>query len=106
MAVGAGSIKRASKLSTEAATIQKEMTEKVVAEKVSEKTTTKKAPAKAAPAKKAPANAAPTKKAPVKKAPSNKVQPVKKEIPVVEVKKPSTVNQACRLTEELPIHLL
>lgn len=95
MAVGAGSIKRASKLSTEAATAKKEAADKPVTEKNVAKTATKKTPAK----KTAQSKSAETKKA-------QSVKSVKKEAPVAESKKQTGVNKACRLTEEMPIYLL
>ena len=101
MAVGAGSIKRASKLSTEAATTtKKEAADKPVVEKTVAKTTTRKTPAKKAPAKKAAQPSA----AEIKE--TQPVKPVKNAAPAKEPKKQTKGNQACRLTEEMPIYLL
>ena len=101
MAVGAGSIKRASKLSTEAATTtKKEAADKPVAEKTVAKTTTKKTTTKKAPAKKA----AQPKAAEAKD--TQPVKPVKKAEPAVKPQKQTKGNQACRLTEEMPVYLL
>ena len=113
MAVGAGSIKRASKLSTEAVEEKKTTAEKTAPKKATAtKATTTKAATKTA-----------TKKAPAKKTTQSKVVEQKpaeavssvnatpaeesvageKAVLVMESKKK---NQACRLTEEMPVYLL
>lgn len=86
MAVGAGSIKRASKVSTEVAE------EKTAAKKTPTKTTTSKTTAKKTTASKAAATEAP--KSAEKTAPVKEVQAVKKS------------NEFVRLTQEMPVHLL
>ena len=80
MAVGAGSIKRASKLNTEA-----EGTKKATAKAVEKKTATKKEAST------------------VKQVADIKATSAKAAAKVVET---TSINPVCHLTEELPIHLL
>ena len=122
MAVGAGSIKRASKLNADA---ESKKTVETVAESVPVQETEAKAPAKKATtakttkttAKSTTAKTTTTKKAPAKKAAEKPVEvattveasvitnidPVV--LDVVLGKKTKT-NKACHLTEDMPIHLL
>ena len=124
MAVGAGSIKRASKLNAEAETKKNVVAE---AETVTETApiqaeAEKKAPAKKTTTTKTAAKKTATRKAPAKKAEEKPVaeKPVE-EKPVVETSvvtnidpavldvvltKKQKKNQACHLTEDMPIHLL
>ena len=110
MAVGAGSIKRASKLNAEV----KEVKETVTAE-------AKEAKASEAPVKKTAKKAAATKttaaKTTTKKATTVKKTDLPKEEPVSnvmvptpevmqEVEKITSSHKVCRLTENLPVHLL
>ena len=133
MAVGAGSIKRASKLNADA---ESKKTVETVAESVSVQETEAKAPAKKATtakttkttAKSTTAKTTTTKKAPAKKAVEEKAVvevPVEEKpveaAPTVEASvitnidpvvldvvlgKKTKTNKACHLTEDMPIHLL
>lgn len=122
MAVGAGSIKRASKLNADA---ESKKTVETVAESVSVQETEAKAPAKKATtakttkttAKSTTAKTTTTKKAPAKKAAEKPVEvatTVESSVitnidPVVldvVLGKKTKTNKACHLTEDMPIHLL
>lgn len=113
MAVGAGSIKRASKLNTEAESAKKTVAkavEKAVEEKLGtaevaavEATTEKK---EATVKKETVVKKEGTAKKEVtakKEATTEKVAPAKA---VVKVAETNNINPVCHLTEELPIHLL
>ena len=110
MAVGAGSIKRASKLNADA---ESKKTVETVAESVPVQETEAKAPAKKATT----AKTTTTKKAPAKKAAEKPVEvatTVESSVitnidPVVldvVLGKKTKTNKACHLTEDMPIHLL
>ena len=122
MAVGAGSIKRASKLNADA---ESKKTVETVAESVPVQETEAKAPAKKATtakttkttAKSTTAKTTTTKKAPAKKAAEKPVEvatTVESSVitnidPVVldvVLGKKTKTNKACHLTEDMPIHLL
>jgi hypothetical protein len=122
MAVGAGSIKRASKLNADA---ESKKTVEAVAESVPVQETEAKAPAKKATtakttkttAKSTTAKTTTTKKAPAKKAAEKPVEvatTVESSVitnidPVVldvVLGKKTKTNKACHLTEDMPIHLL
>lgn len=114
MAVGAGSIKRASKLNTEATEPKKTGTTKAAAKPVAEetqKTTTKKTTTtKKSPAKKPAAEKPVAANKTIADEAAKKTKTV--EIPVEPsqaqeaVEKKNSMNQVCHLTEALPIHLL
>ena len=122
MAVGAGSIKRASKLNADA---ESKKTVETVAESVSVQETEAKAPAKKATtakttkttAKSTTAKTTTTKKAPAKKAAEKPVEvatTVESSVitnidPVVldvVLGKKTKTNKSCHLTEDMPMHLL
>ena len=122
MAVGAGSIKRASKLNADA---ESKKTVETVAESVPVQETEAKAPAKKATtakttkttAKSTTPKTTTTKKAPAKKAAEKPVEvatTVESSVitnidPVVldvVLGKKTKTNKACHLTEDMPIHLL
>ena len=122
MAVGAGSIKRASKLNADA---ESKKTVETVAESVPVQEAEAKAPAKKATtakttkttAKSTTAKTTTTKKAPAKKAAEKPVEvatTVESSVitnidPVVldvVLGKKTKTNKACHLTEDMPIHLL
>ena len=122
MAVGAGSIKRASKLNADA---ESKKTVETVAESVPVQETEAKAPAKKTTtskttkttAKSTTTKTTTTKKAPAKKAAEKPVEvatTVESSVitnidPVVldvVLSKKTKTNKACHLTEDMPIHLL
>lgn len=108
MAVGAGSIKRASKISAEAPAEKTTTAKATVTKTAATKTTTTKATA----AKKTSAAKTTTKKATTeKKVVLPKEEPVANVMvptPEVmqEVVKIASSRKVCRLTEDLPVHLL
>ena len=92
---------RATELANKELKHHKQVAKALGLDKFEGKTTPRTAPnAKKAPAKKAAQPSA----AEIKE--TQPVKPVKKAAPAKEPKKQTSVNKACRLTEEMPIYLL
>ena len=109
MAVGAGSIKRASKANAEGATTKKAVTEEVQAVVQEEKAAApvEQAEAVAVIAEQAkPTRKATTRKPAAKKTAVGEAKAEEKTAPATEPIKQKKGNEACHLTEEMPVHLL